>query len=34
LFFINYYALNKTSNGRSSEKSIFATEYFSYMNSL
>ncbi|MBK8363011.1 MAG: hypothetical protein IPN61_09505 [Bacteroidetes bacterium] len=34
LFFINYYALNKTSKGRSSEKSIFATEYFSYMNSL
>ena len=34
LFFVNYYALNKTAKGRSSEKSVFATEYFSYMNSL
>lgn len=34
LFLVNYYALNKTSKWRSNEKSVFATEYFSYMNSL
>ena len=34
LLLFNIYTLNKTSNKRSDQNSVFASEYFSYMNSI
>ena len=34
LLLFNIYTLNKTSNKRSDQNSVFASEYFSYLNSI